>query len=86
MPTGPIIVKNVVLIDRLTTVIPNKYEAVRVMAKEARRINDLIVRGAPGDIDKKPTSMALKRLLGQKIKYDFVEQQETELSMDDEGE
>ena len=65
--------KNVVLIDRLTGVIPNKYEAVRVVAKEARRINSLLIRGAQGETEEKPTMMALHRVLDNKIKYKLVE-------------
>lgn len=65
--------KKVVLIDRLTGIIPNKYEAVRVVAKEARRINALLVHGAQGDVDEKPTMMALSRLLENRIKYKFGE-------------
>ncbi|MBP2681262.1 MAG: polymerase Rpb6 [Candidatus Krumholzibacteriota bacterium] len=65
--------KNIVLIDRMTGVIPNKYEAVRVIAKEARRINALLVHGAQGEVDQKPTMMALSRLLDNRIKYKFLE-------------
>ncbi|UCH84471.1 MAG: DNA-directed RNA polymerase subunit omega [Candidatus Latescibacterota bacterium] len=68
--------KDVVLIEKLTTVIPNKYEAVRVIAKEARRINSLLIRSAQGEIEEKPTMMALKRLLEDKVKYQFVEPNE----------
>lgn len=65
--------KDVVLIDKLTGVIPNKYEAVRVIAKEARRINSLLIRGAGGEIDEKPTMMALRRLLEGKVKHDYAD-------------
>ena len=65
--------RDVVLIERLTGVIPNKYEAIRVIAKEARRINSLLIRGAQGEVEEKPTMMALRRLLDSKVKYDFVE-------------
>lgn len=65
--------KKVVLIDRMTGVIPNKYEAVRVVAKEARRINALLVHGAQGEVDEKPTMMALSRLLENRIKYKYGE-------------
>jgi DNA-directed RNA polymerase subunit K/omega len=65
--------KNIVLIDRMTGVIPNKYEAVRVIAKEARRINALLVHGAQGEVDQKPTMMALSRLLDNRIKYKVAE-------------
>ena len=62
----------VVLIEKLIGVIPNKYEAVRVIAKEARRINALLIRGA-SEIDQKPTMLALERLLEGKVKHDFAE-------------
>ncbi len=75
-----------VLIDKLTQVVENKYEAVRVMAKEARRINALLIRGAQGEIDKKPTSIALRRLLENKVKYDYVEERNEDLHIEDEEE
>jgi DNA-directed RNA polymerase omega subunit len=65
--------KDVVLIEKLTSVIPNKYEAVRVVAKEARRINALLIRSDQGEIEEKPTMMALQRVLDDRIKYQFVE-------------
>ena len=65
--------RQVVLIDKLTTVIPNKYEAVRVIAKEARRINSLLIRGAQGEVEEKPTVMALERLLDNRVSYEFSE-------------
>jgi DNA-directed RNA polymerase omega subunit len=79
--------KKVVLIEKLTTVIPNKYEAVRVIAKEARRINSLLIRSNQGEIDEKPTMMALRRLLEHKVKYQFVEPDELpDLEADDDDE
>lgn len=75
--------KEVVLIDKLTDVIPNKYEAVRVIAKEARRINSLLIRGAQGEIEEKPTMMALRRLLDNKVKYEYVDPAE-QASFEDE--
>ena len=68
--------KEVVLIEKLTSVIPNKYEAVRVVAKEARRINALLIRSDQGEIEEKPTMMALRRVLEDRIKYEFVEPDE----------
>jgi DNA-directed RNA polymerase subunit K/omega len=65
--------QHVVLIEKLTGVITNKYEAVRVIAKEARRINSLLIRGAQTEVEEKPTMMALKRVLDNKVKYDFTE-------------
>ncbi len=78
--------KDVVLIDKLTKVVENKYEAVRVMAKEARRINDLLIRGAQGEISVKPTSIAMKRLMENKIKFQYVEETDKGFRIDDEEE
>jgi DNA-directed RNA polymerase subunit K/omega len=69
------VAKDVVIIDRLSKVIQNKYEAVRVMAKEARRINSVMIRSENADVFQKPTSMALKRLLENRIKYEFAEEE-----------
>jgi len=73
-----------IIIDEITNVIPNKYEAVRVIAKEARRINALLLRGG-GEVDDKPTMMALRRLLENKVKYDYFEPPK-EIDMDKLGE
>ena len=66
--------KDVVLIPKLTEVISNKYEAVRVVAKEARRINSVLLRDAVGEVEEKPTMMALKRVLDRKVKYEFSDE------------
>ena len=63
---------DIILIEKITDVIPNKYEAVRVIAKEARRINSLLMRGG-GEVDEKPTMMALHRLIDHKVKFEYVE-------------
>lgn len=78
--------KEVVLIEKLTGVIENKYEAVRVIAKEARRINSLLIRGAQGEIEEKPTMMALKRVLDNRVKFAYVdpEQYKPDFGADDE--
>lgn len=68
--------KDVVLIERLTSVITNKYEAVRVIAKEARRINALLIRSG-GEIDEKPTIMALRRVLDRKVKFDYADPEDS---------
>ncbi|MFA4947887.1 MAG: DNA-directed RNA polymerase subunit omega [Candidatus Krumholzibacteriia bacterium] len=59
-------------LERITEVIPNRYEAVRIMAKEARRINTLI-RLSGEEIEEKPTSIAMKRLIDGKVKYMYAE-------------
>lgn len=76
--------QNVVLIEKLTEVISNKYEAVRVVAKEARRINSLLIRGAQGELEEKPTMMALQRVLDGRVKYDFVELERMQPTFEEE--
>lgn len=80
---GPM--KNIVLIDRVTGVIPNKYEAVRVIAKEARRINALLVHGAQ-ETEQKPTMMALSRLLENKIKFKYADEASNQKVFEEEEE
>lgn len=72
MPTP---IDKLVIIEKITEKIPNRYEAVRVMAKEARRINSLLIRGAEADWDFKPTSAAVERVIGGKVEYDYVEEE-----------
>ena len=52
--------------------IDNRYEAIRVLAREARRINN-IIRMAPEEIEEKPTSIAVSRLREGKVKYYYEE-------------
>ena len=59
-------------LERILEVIPNRYEAVRIMAKEARRINTLI-RLSGEEIEEKPTTIAMKRLIDGKVKYTYAE-------------
>ena len=53
-------------------VVPNRYEAIRVMAKEARRINSLI-RKAGEELEEKPTSVAMNRVIDGKVKFEYEE-------------
>lgn len=76
--------RDVVLIEKLTSIIENKYEAVRVIAKEARRINALLIRSAQGEIEEKPTVMALNRLLDKKVKYQYAEEEINRPEFEDE--
>jgi DNA-directed RNA polymerase omega subunit len=70
-----IAIEKLVLIEKITQRISNRYEAVRVMAREARRLNSLVVRGAEPEPDFQPTSTAVKRLINGKISYQFVEEE-----------
>ena len=74
--------KDVVLIERLTAVITNKYEAVRVIAKEARRINSLLIRSG-GEADEKPTIMALNRVMDKKVKFVYADPDEFKTGRED---
>lgn len=73
----PTTIDKLVLIEKITKRIPNRYEAIRVMAMEARRLNSLIIRGAQPDDDFKPTSAALMRVIEAKVKYEYVERDES---------
>jgi DNA-directed RNA polymerase omega subunit len=68
-------IEKLVVIEKNTEKIPNRYEAVRVMAREARRLNSLVIRGAEPEPDFKPTSTAVKRLINNKISHQFVEEE-----------
>lgn len=70
---------DIVIIDMLNKVMSNKYEAVRVMAKEARRINNVILHSEAKNVDAKPTSMAIQRMLDRKIKFEYVKEERREL-------
>ncbi|MBI4720489.1 MAG: DNA-directed RNA polymerase subunit omega [Chitinivibrionia bacterium] len=81
--------KDIVIIDKLTGIMPNKYEAVRIMAKEARRINSIMLRSEHADADAKPTNMAIQRMLDNKIKYEYVDEGQQrhykDVKFEDEG-
>jgi len=59
-------------LERILDVVPNRYEAVRIMAKEARRINTLI-RLSGEEFEEKPTTIAMKRLVDGKVKFTYEE-------------
>ncbi|OQX83614.1 MAG: DNA-directed RNA polymerase subunit omega [Candidatus Latescibacteria bacterium 4484_7] len=61
--------------EKILERVPNRYEAVRIMAKDARRIN-LLIRLSGEEIDEKPTTIAMKRLIEGKVKYRYVNPEE----------
>ncbi len=61
--------------EKILDRIPNRYEAVRVMAKEARRVNT-IIRLSGKEIEDKPTSIAMRRLAEGKVKFKYEKQEE----------
>ena len=76
--------EKLVIIEKVTKKISNRYEAVRVIAKEARRLNSIIMRGAQADPDFKPTSAAVDRVLNDKVKFDYVDAEETRELFDED--
>lgn len=75
----------VVLMEDVIAVIPNKYEAVRVMAREARRINSIIIRSET-EVQEKPTMMALERVLEGKVKYHYGDREDKKNLFSDDDE
>lgn len=63
--------------EKILESIDNRYEAIRVIAKEARRINTLI-RLSGEELDEKPTTIAINRMVEGKVKYEYEEQEEQE--------
>ena len=64
----------------VTAHIANKFEAIRVLALECRRLNDSM-RAREETTDRKITSMAVERLLDEGIEYyDARERREQERS------
>ena len=61
--------------EKILKIIKNRYEAIRVMAKEARRVNTLI-RMSPEEVEDKPTTIAMNRVIDGKVKYEYEEQEE----------
>lgn len=58
--------------ENILKVVQNRYEAIRVMAKEARRVNNLL-RRAGEELEEKPTSIAMKRVIDGKVKFEYEE-------------
>lgn len=61
--------------EKILDQVENRYEAIRVIAREARRINALLKHSGE-DIEDKPTTIAMKRLIEGKVKYSYGEQEE----------
>jgi DNA-directed RNA polymerase omega subunit len=63
--------------EKILEHIDNRYEAIRVIAKEARRINTLI-RLSGEELEEKPTTIAIKRMIDGKVKFKYEQQEEQE--------
>lgn len=53
---------------KVTDLIPNKFEAIKIAAMEARRLNDK-ARTYNVSLPGKITSIAVERLIGGKVEY-----------------
>ncbi|RKZ21253.1 DNA-directed RNA polymerase subunit omega [bacterium] len=60
-------------VEKIWEVIENKYEAIMVAAKEARRLNQ-VDREKYKNSPAKPTLDALRKLVEKKIKYIYKEE------------
>ena len=63
--------------EKILERVDNRYEAIRVIAKEARRINALI-RLSGEEIEEKPTTIAIKRMIEGKVKYNYDQHEDQE--------
>ncbi len=68
-------IEKLVIIEKIEGRAENRYEAVRVMAREARRLNSLVIRGAEPEPDFKPTTTAVKRMINGKINWQYAEEE-----------
>jgi DNA-directed RNA polymerase subunit K/omega len=65
----------------ITNLIPNKFEAIRVLALECRRLNDEIRAREDTEVEGKLTTLAVSQMLEGKVTYyDAKERREQERS------
>ena len=65
----------------ITSLIPNKFEAIRVLALECRRLNDEIRAREDAEVEGKLTTLAVSQMLEGKVTYyDAKERREQERS------
>jgi DNA-directed RNA polymerase subunit K/omega len=65
--------------QKVTSLIPNKFEAIKVAAMEARRLNErarMLGVSLPGKI----TSLAVSRLLNGKVEYFDTRERQAQLT------
>jgi DNA-directed RNA polymerase omega subunit len=56
-------------LDKLFSVVDNKYKAIVVVAKEARRLNKSLKEKGGDALSEKPTITAIRKLLGGELQY-----------------
>jgi DNA-directed RNA polymerase omega subunit len=55
-------------LHKIVSVVDNKYKAIVLVAKEARRLNALL-KEKPDALSEKPTVVAIRKLLNGEIHY-----------------
>lgn len=68
---------DVKLMEDVLDKIDNRYEMIKVVALEAKRINT-IIRISGEEVTEKPTTIALKRVIDGKVKYRYGKPTEEE--------
>lgn len=58
------------MMEKIVEKSKNRYEAITVISKEARRIN-MIMRLSDEEFEEKPTTIAMKRFIEGKVKYHY---------------
>lgn len=62
-------------LEKIIQRIGNRYEAIRVIARDARNINN-ILRMTGEEVPEKPTTMAIRRFIEGKVKYSYAKAKE----------
>ena len=62
-------------VEKVTTVIKNKYEAVVVAAREARNINNVLRMVGRDDVKEKVTTRALRRVSNGDVDFVYLDEQ-----------
>lgn len=63
------------LMEEVLKTVDNRYEMIKVVALEAKRINT-IIRLSGEEVREKPTTIALKRVIDGKVKYEYAKPSE----------
>jgi len=71
--------------QKVTALIPNKFEAIKVAALEARRLNDR-ARNYNVNLPGKITTLAVERLIAGKVEYYDIKERARQVRLEREKE
>ena len=71
--------------QKVTALIPNKFEAIKVAALEARRLNDR-ARNYNVNLPGKITTLAVERLIAGKVEYYDIKERARQVRLEREHE